>query len=602
MEEKDRPFPLRMLGCGLFFYLALQGWFVGLAGVFGSSEARELQVIDVIMRTNDWILPLRNGVVPSKPPLYHWMATLLSIPGQSVSPWTARMTSQVAAVITLLCVAYSGFRFALLTRRGQSTQHAERTAILSAGILSLTYGFFQMGAQAMVDMTFCMCVWLALVSLIYGIQNTRSNSNSPVINSGARIGFWLFCALGILARGPLGVLLPCSLAVTSGVVVIGGTRTLRELLRPSVGWIFLAVPLWWYSAAYQIGGEPFLERQLFFENIQRFTGGKHVNAEAWWFYAPSLLRTSFPWGVLVLALAIRACVSKKKLAYTDRKASVPWIPLLLVGVIVVLFSVSSGKRHSYLLPIIPLIAIQFALLFSTLLDGASGNFRSHCHILLRKVERLMTFFLIGLVLVVALGPVVPVAMSDIVLEAFRSLRPHYERTISVLLIMFLGMSVHRHVTLRSRAQRVWVHALLVLTIVTSSGAMLKSHFKGFYEMSQVLSATGGAGDRFAVIKGIRDEYFDPILFYMKREVTLIQSPSDVRLCNEGTVYLTRAAWFDKHREVLRGHVVEIIRLRERLATLQNDARRELVVFRCRLSRSDVEEMQTARMLSKNKFL
>src|SRR5438093_12671414 len=43
--------------------------------VYQGGEAREGLVAREMLRTGDWILPLWNGsVVPSKPPLFHWLA------------------------------------------------------------------------------------------------------------------------------------------------------------------------------------------------------------------------------------------------------------------------------------------------------------------------------------------------------------------------------------------------------------------------------------------------------------------------------------------------------------------------------------------------
>src|SRR5256885_11671001 len=43
--------------------------------LYQGGEAREGLVAREMLRTGDWILPLWNGsVVPSKPPLFHWLA------------------------------------------------------------------------------------------------------------------------------------------------------------------------------------------------------------------------------------------------------------------------------------------------------------------------------------------------------------------------------------------------------------------------------------------------------------------------------------------------------------------------------------------------
>ena len=600
-NRTNRPFPYRTLAMGAVVYLGLQAWFVGIAGVFGSSEARELQVVDIILRTNEWILPLRNGLIPSKPPFYHWLVSLMSLPVGRVDTWAGRITSHGAASITLLCVAYIAYRLSILLRTHQSGFHGERTAIIAAGSLGLTYGFFQMGAQAMVDMTFCMCVWLALMVLICGIR-AESSKASLRISSFGRTFFWFFSFLGVLARGPLGFLLPCCIAFVGGIVAVGFKKTLREFAHPSIGWMFVGLPVFWYYAAFQIGGQSFLERQLLFENIQRFTGGQHVNSEAWWFYIPSLLRTSFPWGVLVVVLAIVDLFSKKKVAYESHSRTLPWIPSVIAGVVVVLMSFSSGKRHSYMLPVLPLIAVQFAMQFSTLFDAGGATFRAKCDVLLRRLERTLEGLLVVLLVVgfVAMtGVAVPYPKLG---EALGAMNTYGSRGVPIVMVILLGTLMYRRIGLAARGKLVWLRALIVLTLATSAGTVVKAHFKGFWEMSQVWKSTAGADEDFAVIKEPYDEYFDPILFYMGREVALIQSLDDPRFCTNRTVYLARRRWLDLNQVMLHGSVVEVTRLRERLASLRNDTTRELVVFRCRPSSHASEALQTAAVLAKNELL
>jgi 4-amino-4-deoxy-L-arabinose transferase-like glycosyltransferase len=64
---------------GLFFVVIFFGLFVRLAlapPIWHHGEAREALVVQGIVRNREWILPLRNGEIPSKPPFFHWLAAL----------------------------------------------------------------------------------------------------------------------------------------------------------------------------------------------------------------------------------------------------------------------------------------------------------------------------------------------------------------------------------------------------------------------------------------------------------------------------------------------------------------------------------------------
>lgn len=591
MISPSNSFPHRSLLIGLTLFLLVQSWFVGLAGLFGSSEARELQVIDIILRTKEWILPLRNGLIPSKPPLYHWMGALFSYPFGGVTEWSGRMVSNFAAAVTLYSVALVTYRFAMLTRTWQSAEHARRTALLSAGLLSLTYGFFQMGGQAMVDMTFCMCTWLAICSVMVGIQ---VSGERYYVHGFARALFWGFCAMAVVARGPLGLVLPCCVVLIGVLKTAGFSRAIRESMTPSIGWMFLLLSVSWYYAAYKIGGQDFLDKQLFFENIRRFTGGEHVNAEAWWFYGPSLLRTTFPWGVIVLGMVIYSLFLKPRtVAYCSKDRLLTWLPLIIVGVLVICFSLSSGKRHSYMLPLFPLIAIQCAVNISSMLENGGGRIRRRFEIVCKRIESLLSTVLLILIVLILIILEGSMLTKPHMLEVKKAISEHMYRFLPIALVVVIGLYTCRRRTLEASVKVSWGLALLLLASITSSGLAVKSHLKGFSEMANVWKSTAAQDDVLTVIKESTDEYFDPILFYIRREANIIGASDQNIPCMDHSVYLTRAHWLEQNKVRIQGEIVEVRRLREFLATVRGDNRRELVIFRCFPVQMSHELMQTA---------
>src|SRR5205814_10216430 len=72
--------------------------------VYEGGEAREGLVVREMLRTGDWILPLWNGsVVPSKPPLFHWLAAGAAPPsGPGVTDHTPRAPSIALAGLVVL--------------------------------------------------------------------------------------------------------------------------------------------------------------------------------------------------------------------------------------------------------------------------------------------------------------------------------------------------------------------------------------------------------------------------------------------------------------------------------------------------------------------
>jgi 4-amino-4-deoxy-L-arabinose transferase-like glycosyltransferase len=84
-----------------FILIVLAAWIYLLPPIWNHGEAREGLVVRSIVLDHQWILPFRNGEVPSKPPLFHWVAaSLAQIFG--FSDFTIRLASALAAWIVAL--------------------------------------------------------------------------------------------------------------------------------------------------------------------------------------------------------------------------------------------------------------------------------------------------------------------------------------------------------------------------------------------------------------------------------------------------------------------------------------------------------------------
>lgn len=570
--------PWRYLLTALALYTLLQLFFLGLAPISGSTEAREAQVIDTILREGEWILPLRNGIVPSKPPLFHWLGAGISVVLGEVNEFTVRAPSLLGAIGTLLLSGIAAFRIARFSQTVEGELHQERAALLAPAILSVTYGFHQMGSQAMVDMTFSLCVWGALVSLLW--SNTEEWRLHHRLSWGARALFWTFSALAMVARGPVGLALPLFLAGVTGIYLAGIRVTLRESLRPSVGWLALLLPCAWYYAAYLKGGEAFLARQLLFENVQRFVGGEKVNTEAWWFYLPSLLRTTAPWGALMAIGVLRYATKARSLSYLGGFQRWTLAPTVALIAGVTLFSLSSGKRHSYMLPLQPFIAIQCAILFSMWLERRGLPARERFWRNSRRCEGLFTVLVVLLLTGAGIAHQLDWGhhpLEEIVKFACAPL------TFRAGLITLATLAI---VSLLKRSDsprpygRLWFLIVLLMTLCVSGGNVIKGTLKAWPIMTEQLLLTAQPRNRIAVIKDPFDEYFDPIFFYARRPMTILSATEGIDRCEADTVYVARRSWLKKNPDLVPGDVYMLTTLRELRRAFEGSKGEDLDVFTC----------------------
>lgn len=115
-------------------------------------ETRKAVIARTMMDTGDYLLPrLAEEIYLSKPPLFNWLIAGASLPGGSVTEFTARLPSVVAMALTAV--------FMVLTA-GRHLQPAGRW-LLGVGIL-LTAGLMRVAPMAVIDSTFTLLVSASL--------------------------------------------------------------------------------------------------------------------------------------------------------------------------------------------------------------------------------------------------------------------------------------------------------------------------------------------------------------------------------------------------------------------------------------------------------
>jgi 4-amino-4-deoxy-L-arabinose transferase-like glycosyltransferase len=318
--------------------------------IWHHGEAREALVIQDIVKNHRWVLPLRNGELPSKPILYHWTAALLALP-LGLSDLTVRLPSVVSAAL-LVWVTYSIGAFGA----------NPKIALLAVGILASTFEFWDSGTEARVDMLFTALIGAALVGWYFWYRSGRELARGIA---------YLSIAFAVLTKGPAGAALP-ALVIFCFLVLERDLRTLYRFF--SWPWVLtvLAIDFGWYLAAYQRGGADFWQKQIIYENVDRFFGAgdfqtqKNSFSQAVW-----LMTRLFPWS-LVLIFALIQWIRGQRQDSFGGFLHAWWLTIFAF------FSFAAGGRAVYLLPIYPAVALLAACECAAFLDTrrrASGNQR-----------------------------------------------------------------------------------------------------------------------------------------------------------------------------------------------------------------------------------
>lgn len=300
--------------------------------IWHHGEAREGLGVQAIVQDHQWILPLRNGELPSKPPLYHWLAALAAILF-GLSDFTVRLPSAIGAEIMAIATFLMGIAVG-----------GRRTAWLAVGALLGMYEFWDSGTQARVDMVFSACVTVSIAGFFFWYRDGHK---------AGRATFYIASACAVLAKGPVGIALP-GLVIVGFLAAEGRLRLLWKFWSWPLAGLVLFIDLGWYALAYQIAGNEFLGLQIERENVDRVLGtGDFSTQNTFLTMAGWLATRTLPWSIVLIFSLIRRVIGEREDS-AGRFLHTWWIAIFAV------FAIAAGKRAVYLLPLYPAIALLAA--------------------------------------------------------------------------------------------------------------------------------------------------------------------------------------------------------------------------------------------------
>jgi len=333
---------------------------LGASDICSGNEAVEAVFVQQMVEHGHLLFPLENGVQPMyKPPLFHWTAYALDrFAGRArVTAENLRMTAALYAIAgVVMTIAFALWLFGADGSSG---------AILAGLALAGSYQYISQGRFGRVDMTLCFFEAAALFTFARWLAPERD----AVIDTQAhRMLLYVLAiamGLGVLAKGPVGALLPGA-AIVAFMVSERRWRQMLAMLEPGPLVVGAAVASSWYVACYFGGRFGFLNRQLGSENVGRFFGS--LGAMAPWYYVKPLFLNSAPLSLLVPVAVVAAfwrrgagvsgehTPGEARVRAAMRLFAIFWI------VTVVFFTIAAYKRRAYLLPLWPPAAVMLAWL------------------------------------------------------------------------------------------------------------------------------------------------------------------------------------------------------------------------------------------------
>lgn len=283
---------------------------LGAADVCGSNEAVEAVFLQQMVEHDALLFPLENGRSPMyKPPLFHWTAVAIDrLAGiTKVTAFNLRLPAALYAIAGIVLTI--AFAYAFL---------GPDAAVLAGLILSASYQYVENARIGRVDMTLCFFETLSLFSFIwwFSAHDSFSTQNRP-FGSQARLVLAISLGLAVLAKGPVGAILP-GLAILIFLIAERRLSDVWKLATPTTVILTLAMASSWYLACLFGRHYGFLDRQIGSENFGRFFGS--LGAMSPWYYLKPVLLNSAPLSLMV-PFAVVAALRTYRRPTSTRPAS-----------------------------------------------------------------------------------------------------------------------------------------------------------------------------------------------------------------------------------------------------------------------------------------
>ncbi len=373
-DRREVQLALMSIAVGLTLFANLGG-----PRLWDRDEPRNAGCAREMLDRDDWVVPTFNGELRShKPVLLYWcIMAVYRVLG--VSEFAARLPSALWAMVTVGCT------FAIGRRLFGTGAGAWAAVALSSSLL-----FAMAGRAATPDSVLIACTTLAITIYVLGTFQRVDTAAPDSYSARVRERDWfpqrrltvagMYAAMGlaVLAKGPVGVLLPCAviglflliMRLPAAVVrPVNATSSMRTILRfgprhfLTTLWsmrpltlivVVTAVALPWYWAVGVATQGEFLRGFLLVHNVQRATSVMEGHDGNILFYPAAILVGFFPWSIFAVPLLLDLREQFRQEAAL-RPANV--LALCWIAVYVGLFSLPRTKLPSYITPCFPALAL-----------------------------------------------------------------------------------------------------------------------------------------------------------------------------------------------------------------------------------------------------
>jgi 4-amino-4-deoxy-L-arabinose transferase-like glycosyltransferase len=341
---------------------------LGSTGLLDETEPLFAEAARQMLVRGDWVTPYFNEATRfDKPPLIYWLMAL-AYQTLGVNEWAVRLPSALAATLLTIFSFLTLQRFGVV-RPGQfSSRLPWFVAWISSAIMILNLQTIAWGRIGVSDMLLSGCMGSALLAFFWGYAQPQH----PKMQARWYLAFYGLCGLAVLAKGPVGVMLP-GLIVVAFLLYLGKLRSSLPALQLWQGaLLFLAITVPWYVLVIWANGEDYIESFFGYHNVERFTRVVNNHWAPIWFYFVIVPLTFLPWSAyLPVAMARLRFWQVQRWRQQDPATQLGLFALIWFVVIFGFFTIAATKLPSYTLPLLPAAAILVGLFWTEQMEQPS---------------------------------------------------------------------------------------------------------------------------------------------------------------------------------------------------------------------------------------
>jgi 4-amino-4-deoxy-L-arabinose transferase-like glycosyltransferase len=317
-----------VLSLAVFLWLAALAW---LRPLSLPDEGRYVGVASEMLWSGNWLLPTLDTLPYfHKPPLFYWL-TAASLGTFGLNAWAARLGSLLAATACALSLYHFLWRW-----RG----HAQARVAL---LVLLTAPFFYAGAQfANMDMLVAACISGTILCAAHAVLGASAAARP---SRAALAGAYVVAALGLLAKGLIGIVIP-ALVIGIWLVLFGQAwMILRLVWLPGLA-LFAVIGLPWFLLV-QARYPGFFEYFFVHHHFERFAAQGFNNPQPVWFLVAVFAALTLPWSPFLVGAA-RAY--PHTVGRSRQVSALMWIWLVST---LIFFSIPNSKLIGYVMVALP---------------------------------------------------------------------------------------------------------------------------------------------------------------------------------------------------------------------------------------------------------